>query len=91
MFCSNLYSQMRSIGGKVIGNLITPLLYGKILYTPKTNLTLNIISKFNETFQQFDQLNKVLRAFSNGLNQFDDLKKLTGNLSVRKKAFFLIT
>ena len=78
---------MRTIGGKVIGNLITPLLYGKILYTPQTNLTNNVISKLNETFQQFDQLNKVLRAFSNGLNQFDDLKKLTANLSVLRHLF----
>jgi hypothetical protein len=79
---------MRTIGGKVIGNLITPLLYGKIIYTPATNLTNNIISKFNETFQQFDQLNKVLKAFSTGLNQFDDLKKLTANLSVNCLYYF---
>ena len=36
---------MRTIGGPVIGNLITPLLYGKILYTPKNNVTLKLIQK----------------------------------------------
>ena len=36
---------MRSIGGAVIGNLITPLLFGKILYTPKTTVTYNLIQK----------------------------------------------
>lgn len=38
--------------------------------------------KFNETFRQFEHLNEVLSAFSNGLEQFDDLKRLTANLSV---------
>ncbi len=36
---------MRNIGGSVIGNLITPLLFGKILYTPNTNLTHGLIKK----------------------------------------------
>jgi len=41
-----------------------------------------MLLKFNETFQQFEQLNKVLKAFSTGINQFDDLRRLTANLSV---------
>ena len=43
--CSRLYQQMRSIGGPVIGNLLTPLLFGKILYTPHTNATHKLIQK----------------------------------------------
>nr|QNH67915.1 ATP-binding cassette transporter subfamily A member 1-like protein X3 [Brachionus plicatilis] len=82
LYCKNLYDEMRSVGGYIIGNLITPLIFGKILYTPKTNLTYQIIQKFNETFLQFDQLNRVLKSFADGLNQFDDLKKLTANLSI---------
>lgn len=38
---------MRTIGGPVIGNLITPLLFGKILYTPRTNATYKLIQKVN--------------------------------------------
>ncbi|CAF0899716.1 unnamed protein product, partial [Brachionus calyciflorus] len=81
-YCKNIYNEMRNVGGYVIGNLITPLLFGKILYTPRTNLTYQIIQKFNETFRQFEHLNNVLKSFSYGLNQFDDLKKLTANLSI---------
>jgi hypothetical protein len=44
-YCSAFFEQMRSIGGAVIGNLITPLLFGKILYTPKTAVTYNLIQK----------------------------------------------
>ena len=44
-YCRNLYNEMRNVGGYVIGNLITPLLFGKILYTPRTNLTYQIIQK----------------------------------------------
>ena len=45
VYCKNLYNEMRNVGGYIIGNLITPLIYGKILYTPKTNLTYKIIQK----------------------------------------------
>ncbi len=38
--------------------------------------------KFNQTFQQFDQLNQVLTSFASGIDQFDELKRLTANLSV---------
>ena len=44
-FCKNIYLQMRTIGGSIIGNLLTPLVFGKILYTPHSALTGNIISK----------------------------------------------
>nr|UOU03310.1 ATP-binding cassette subfamily A1-like 3 [Brachionus rubens] len=81
-YCGNLYKELKNVGGYVIGNLITPLLFGKILYSPKTDLTNQIMQKFNETFKQFEHLNNVLKSFSNGLNQFDDLKKLTANLSI---------
>ena len=36
---------MKTIGGAVIGNLLTPLLFGKILYTPKTEVTFKLIQK----------------------------------------------
>lgn len=45
VYCKNLYNEMRNVGGYIIGNLITPLIFGKILYTPKTNLTFQIIQK----------------------------------------------
>jgi hypothetical protein len=41
---------MRTIGGPVIGNLITPLLFGKILYTPKNNATFKLIQKVLKQF-----------------------------------------
>jgi hypothetical protein len=37
--------QLKSIGGPAISNLLTPLLFGKILYTPKTNLTYKLMQK----------------------------------------------
>jgi hypothetical protein len=80
--CAQLFNDMRKIGGSVIGNLITPLLFGKIVYTPKTNATLQLIKKFNQTFEQFAQLTQVLTSFSMGIDQFNDLKRLTANLSV---------
>ena len=111
-YCTSFFNQLKNIGGAVIGNLLTPLLFGKILYTPKTTFTFNLIKKvfyflfeikkntltwlwtciwnekkFNETFQQFDHLNEVLSAFSNALDQFDDLRRLTANLSVNLQYF----
>jgi hypothetical protein len=80
--CPALFKDIRKVGGSVIGNLITPLLFGKILYTPQNNVTMKLIQKFNETFRQFDRLNQVLDSFSNGIDQFEDLKRLTANLSV---------
>ena len=43
--CPALFNEMRKLGGSVIGNLITPLVFGKILYTPKNNATLKLIQK----------------------------------------------
>ena len=80
--CPALFNEIRKVGGSVIGNLITPLLFGKILYTPHNNATFKLIQKFNETFRQFDQLSQVLSSFSDGIDQFDELKRLTANLSV---------
>jgi hypothetical protein len=77
----NLLKQLQSIGGQVIGNLITPLLFGKILYTPHTNLTASIMKNFNQTFEQFDDLKRLLDTLVLGLGQFDDLKRLTVNMS----------
>lgn len=72
---------MQSIGGQVIGNLITPLLFGKILYTPHTNLTASIIRQLNETFDQFNDMKRLLDTITLGLGQFDDLKRLAVNMS----------
>lgn len=65
----------------MIGNLITPLLFGKILYTPHTNLTASIIKNFNETFDQFNGLKRLFDSITLGLGQFDDLKRLAVNMS----------
>jgi hypothetical protein len=43
--CPQLFNDIRNVGGSVIGNLITPLLFGKILYTPKNNATYKLIQK----------------------------------------------
>lgn len=51
------------------------------MYTPATNLTNRIMVHFNETFQQFDDLNRVLKSLATGINQLDDLRRLTANLS----------
>lgn len=83
-FCYSLYVTLKNIGGSVIGNLVTPLVFGKILYTPKTNFTTAFVKELNTTFKQFYQLNTLLKSFAHGLDQFDDLKKLTSNLSVSK-------
>lgn len=81
-FCYSLYVTLKNIGGSVIGNLVTPLVFGKILYTPKNNFTTAFVKELNTTFKQFYQLNTLLKSFAHGLDQFDDLKNLTSNLSV---------
>jgi hypothetical protein len=80
-YCTSLFRQLRSLGVPIIGNLITPLLFGKILYTPETKFTRKIIENFNETFDQFNELNKLLKSLSTGLDQLNDLRRLTANLS----------
>lgn len=42
-YCTNIYNSVRSIGGPIIGNLLTPLLFGKILYTPKNNASMSLM------------------------------------------------
>ena len=44
-YCANLVGKLHDVGGPVIENLLKPIFLGKILYTPKTNGTLQIISK----------------------------------------------
>ncbi len=43
--CPALFNEIRKIGGSVIGNLITPLIFGKIVYTPKNNATEKLIQQ----------------------------------------------
>jgi len=43
--CPALFNEIRKIGGSVIGNLITPLVFGKIVYTPKNNATDKLIQQ----------------------------------------------
>jgi hypothetical protein len=44
-YCGNLTAKLHDFGGNVIENILKPILLGKILYTPKTNATFQIISK----------------------------------------------
>lgn len=79
-FCDKTFSAINNLG-PAIKNLIKPLLFGKIIFTPKTNVTSQIIQKVNETFHQFEQLTSVISTFSQAITHFDDFKDLTRNLS----------
>lgn len=50
-YCANITSKIHNIGGTVIENILKPILFGKILYTPKTNVTVQLIKKVKELFK----------------------------------------
>ena len=59
--CPALFNEIRKVGGSVIGNLITPLIFGKIIYTPKNNATYKLMQKvilFDLHFQSLRNLIK---------------------------------
>ena len=72
--CVQLFNDIRKVGGSVIGNLITPLLFGKILYTPKNNATFKLIQKVNcspdEILTYFYKSN---RNYSSLIKHFNNL------------------
>ncbi|KAJ8255215.1 hypothetical protein GJAV_G00202380 [Gymnothorax javanicus] len=56
-FCMNFYLDMvNTTGGAVAWAFLKPLLLGRVLYTPDTPLTREIIKKSNATLQQFADL-----------------------------------
>lgn len=57
-------------GGKILWQYMKPLFVGKILYTPETALTRDIVSKANSTF---DNLASVLRIVESMLTSQDAL------------------
>lgn len=83
--CSRLYQQMRSIGGPVIGNLLTPLLFGKILYTPRTNLTERLIRRVSFIYTylslNFTHIILVYYQFNKTFIEFERLKHILTSFS----------
>ncbi|XP_035265465.1 uncharacterized protein abca12 [Anguilla anguilla] len=56
-FCMNFYLDMvNTTGGAVAWAFLKPMLLGRILYTPDTPLTRDIMKKSNATLQQFADL-----------------------------------
>ncbi|KAJ8352847.1 hypothetical protein SKAU_G00243230 [Synaphobranchus kaupii] len=56
-FCMNFYLDMvNTTGGAVAWAFLKPMLLGKVLYTPDTALTRDIMQKSNATLQQFADL-----------------------------------
>ncbi|KAG7463948.1 hypothetical protein MATL_G00182090 [Megalops atlanticus] len=56
-FCMNFYLDMvNTTGGAIAWAFLKPMLLGRVLYTPDTPLTREIIQKSNATLQQFADL-----------------------------------
>ncbi|KAJ8396359.1 hypothetical protein AAFF_G00019360 [Aldrovandia affinis] len=56
-FCMNFYLDMvNTTGGAIAWAFLKPMLLGRVLYTPDTPLTRDIIKKSNATLQQFADL-----------------------------------
>ncbi|XP_053295252.1 uncharacterized protein abca12 isoform X4 [Pleuronectes platessa] len=58
-FCMNMYLDMvNTTGGAIAWAFLKPMLMGKILFTPDTPITRDIMEKANATLQEFANLRK---------------------------------
>ncbi|XP_046362068.2 uncharacterized protein LOC124139094 isoform X1 [Haliotis rufescens] len=66
-FCQQLYNDIQSQNlGSIIWAYLKPIMRGKILYTPDTPLTRQIISKANNVFDVLKDVQRVAKAWSVG-------------------------
>ena len=64
-FCKNGYLQiMQMNGGALIWTWLKPILSGKVLYTPKNQISNLIISEINSTFTSLESLISSLKAWT---------------------------
>ncbi|XP_070186023.1 uncharacterized protein [Littorina saxatilis] len=64
-FCKELYRTVKSTQlGSVIWSYLKPIMYGKILYTPDTPLTKEIISDANWVFDTLSEVKRVAKKWS---------------------------
>ncbi|RWS24384.1 ABC transporter sub-family A-like protein 5, partial [Leptotrombidium deliense] len=83
-FCRNVYKQiMQMEGGPVIWSILKPLLLGKIIYSPKTKLSEEIISRMNNSFgfssnikNSLHKVTETIRDILNFYGMLDNQYKL---------------
>ena len=81
-FCANINTILASSDiGTAILNIIYPLLYGKILYSPNTPIYNKVIQRMNSTFVTIDQFINGNSSFDTIISYADTLKSLLQSFS----------
>lgn len=72
-FCQQGYRQiMQMQGGPVIWAFLKPILAGKVLYTPKNELTDAIMSRMNKTFAFMSEFADVLHSWAQTISSLEN-------------------
>lgn len=83
-FCKNGYLQiMQMRGGALIWTWLKPILNGKVLYSPKNQMTDQIISEINNTFTSMESIISSLKTWTEtaqSLKSFFNDKKIKSKL-----------
>ncbi|XP_060944020.1 uncharacterized protein abca12 [Limanda limanda] len=79
-FCMNMYLDMvNTTGGAIAWAFLKPMLMGKILYTPDTPITRDIMQKANATLQEFANLRKNSQDWIQSSNYIVNSAELLSN------------
>lgn len=82
-FCKSSYLQiMRMQGGPVIWGFLKPLLAGKVLYSPKNELTDEIMTRMNGTFTFLTNFADMVHAWAQTISSVESVYK---NRNARKR------
>lgn len=68
-------------GGKIVWSYIKPLLRGRIIYTPKTPLTAEIMSTANKTFLEMEKFVQLVADLRDILISLSSLTEMTDKLN----------
>ncbi|KAK3588921.1 hypothetical protein CHS0354_023682 [Potamilus streckersoni] len=87
-FCRNLYKDiMKTDGGPIIWGYLKPLVRGKILYTPDTNITRRIVQKINDTFEMLGSVHMIAKQWAAGSESLTNLYGSKEDQNQLKKLF----
>ncbi|XP_054168189.1 phospholipid-transporting ATPase ABCA1-like [Oppia nitens] len=91
-FCQHGYRQiMQMQGGPVIWAFLKPILAGKVLYTPKNDLTDSIMARMNKTFAFMSEFADVLHAWAQTISSLKDFyKDPNANQRLRSLKHFIV-
>ncbi|XP_034429942.1 ATP-binding cassette sub-family A member 12 isoform X2 [Hippoglossus hippoglossus] len=79
-FCTNMYLEMvNTTGGAIAWAFLKPMLMGKVLYTPDTPITRDIMEKANATLQEFANLRKNSQDWIQSSNYIINSAELLSN------------